>query len=101
MSVERGLTVEKKTPHKLPHVQSFNIKIPGIYSTNRTTQPWRQIVFSKIIFVRKPNKLTTIKDIRIYKWKASDLLNNFITSMVLHKISSFVRLSVASQKNEK
>lgn len=59
------------------------------------------MVFSKIIFVRKPNKLTTIKDIRIYKWKASDLLNNFITWMVLHKISSFVRLSVASQKNEK
>ena len=29
-------------------------------------QLWRHTVFSKIIFVRKPNKLTTIKDIGIY-----------------------------------
>ena len=29
-------------------------------------QLWRHMVFSKIIFVREPNKLTTIKDIGIY-----------------------------------
>ena len=65
-------------------------------------QLWRHMVFSKIIFVCKPNKLTTIKDIGIYKWKASDLLKNFITWMVSQKIlSSFARFSVANQKNEK